>query len=103
MTISLIINTYNRPDALAKVLSGIEHQTRWPDEILIADDGSEQETGRLIASWGAKSNVLVQHVWQPREEFRRTVILNKAIRAAKGDYIVFLDGDCVPHNRFIAD
>lgn len=103
MTISLIINTYNRPDALAKVLSGVAHQTRWPDEILIADDGSEQETRHLTVSWGAKSKVPVQHVWQPHEEFRRTVILNKAIRAAKGDYIVFLDGDCVPHNRFIAD
>lgn len=103
MTISLIINTYDRPDALAKVLSGVAQQSRWPDEIVIADDGSKEETRQLIDGWRSSSKVSVKHVWQPHLEFRRTVILNKSIRVATSDYIVFLDGDCVPQRKFIAD
>lgn len=103
MTVSLIISTFNRPDALSKVLAGVARQTRLPKEILIADDGSEQATRNLIDTWKQQSPVPVRHLWQPHEGFRKTIILNKAINAADADYIVFLDGDCVPHPRFIAD
>src|SRR5689334_12242567 len=103
MTVSLIISTYNRPDALAKVLAGIELQTHSPGEILIADDGSADPTRNLIEKWRNELRVPVTHIWHPHEGFRKTIILNQAIRAAQGDYIVFLDGDCVPHARFIAD
>lgn len=103
MTISLIISTYNRPEALAKVLSGVALQRRWPKEILIADDGSGKPTSSVIEQWKTQSRVPIQHVWHPDEGFRKTIILNKAIKAAQGEYVVFLDGDCVPHRRFIAD
>jgi glycosyltransferase involved in cell wall biosynthesis len=103
MTVSLIISTYNRPEALAKVLAGVARQTRWPKEILIADDGSAESTRSLIGNWKNQSPAPVSHIWHPHEGFRKTIILNQAIRAAHGDYIVFLDGDCVPHPRFIAD
>jgi glycosyltransferase involved in cell wall biosynthesis len=103
MTVSLIISTYNRPEALAKVLAGVSRQTRSPKEILVADDGSAEPTGSLIGNWKNRSPVPISHIWQPHEGFRKTIILNKAIRAAQGDYIIFLDGDCVPHARFIAD
>ena len=103
MTVSLIISTYNRPDALAKVLAGVSQQTRAPREILVADDGSAEPTRSLIGDWKDQSSVPLSHIWQPHEGFRKTIILNKAIRAAQGDYIIFLDGDCVPHARFIAD
>jgi glycosyltransferase involved in cell wall biosynthesis len=103
MTISLIINTYDRPDALAKVFSGLAHQSRCPDEIIVADDGSKEDTKQLIDTWRKTSKAPVQHVWQTHLDFRRTVILNKAIRIATSDYIVFLDGDCVPHRNFVAD
>jgi len=103
MTVSLIISTYNRPEALAKVLAGVARQLRSPKEILIADDGSTEPTRILIEQWKSKSRVPVGHLWHPDEGFRKTIILNKAIIKAQGEYIVFLDGDCVPHLRFIAD
>jgi glycosyltransferase involved in cell wall biosynthesis len=103
MTVSLIISTYNRPEALVKVLAGVARQTHPPDEILIADDGSVEPTRSLIEKWKSQSRPAVRHIWHPHDGFRKTIILNKAIKAARGDYMVFLDGDCVPHAKFIAD
>jgi glycosyltransferase involved in cell wall biosynthesis len=103
MTVSLIISTYNRPEALAKVLAGVALQMRLPTEILIADDGSTESTRILIEQWKGKARVPVNHVWHQDEGFRKTIILNKAINASRGEYVVFLDGDCVPHSRFIGD
>jgi glycosyltransferase involved in cell wall biosynthesis len=100
---SLVLSTYNQPAALAKVLSGLQNQVRWPDEILFADDGSDQETRSLIQGWQAGARAPVRHVWHEHKGFRKTVILNKTLAQAAGDYLVFLDGDCVPHARFIAD
>jgi glycosyltransferase involved in cell wall biosynthesis len=103
MTVSLIISTYNRPEALAKVLVGVARQTHSPREILIADDGSAEPTRNLIDKWKSQSHAPVSHIWHPDDGFRKTIILNKAIKAADSDYMVFLDGDCVPHAKFIAD
>jgi glycosyltransferase involved in cell wall biosynthesis len=103
MKLSLLLSTYNQPEALAKVLAGLERQTCWPHEILIADDGSSEPTRKLIEEWRPKARCDLQHVWHADEGFRKTVILNKAVAAANGDYLVLLDGDCVPYQLFIAD
>jgi hypothetical protein len=99
--ISLIISTYQRPDALEKVLQGVARQIEKPAEILIADDGSGQPTRKVIEEWNAK--IPLRHVWHEDIGFRRTVILNKSLAVARAEYVVFLDGDCVPHQNFIAD
>ena len=101
--ISLIVSTYERPDALEQVLQGLERQSHKPLEILIADDGSGPATRALIGQWQKRLAVPLRHLWQPDQGFRKTLILNQAIAAAKGDYIILLDGDCVPHPKFIAD
>jgi glycosyltransferase involved in cell wall biosynthesis len=103
MKLSLIISTYNQPEALAKVFVGLTQQKRQPDEILIADDGSTDSTRELIERWRREISVPLQHLWHPDEGFRKTTILNRAVAAATGEYIVFTDGDCVPHPKFIAD
>lgn len=103
MKISLVISTYNRPEALAKSLAGVALQTRAPDELLIADDGSEPPTRHLIQSWTQSQSVPTKHIWQAHEGFRKTIILNETVATATGDYLVFTDGDCVPHPKFIAD
>ncbi|MDD5138677.1 MAG: glycosyltransferase family 2 protein [Verrucomicrobiales bacterium] len=101
--ITLVINTFNQPDYLARVLAAVTGQSSPPDEVLLADDGSEPPTRELFLSWSAEQKFHAAHVWQAHEGFRRASILNQSIAAARGDYLVFLDGDTVPHPDFIAD
>jgi glycosyltransferase involved in cell wall biosynthesis len=103
MRASLILSTYNQPLPLARALTGLQAQTHWPSEILVADDGSGQPTRELVARWQQTARCPVRHIWHPDEGFRKTVILNKAVCAATGEYLICLDGDCVPHPHFVAD
>jgi glycosyltransferase involved in cell wall biosynthesis len=103
MQLSVIVTTYNRSDALAKVLDGLRVQTRPPDEVLVADDGSARETGRMVAGFKNACPYPLLHVWQEDRGFRAAEIRNKAIRQSGGDYIVCLDGDCIPNRHFIDD
>ena len=101
--ICLIINSFEQPDYLARVLAAVARQTALPDEVLLADDGSGDAVRAVFAKWAATQTLHAEHVWQPHEGFRRARILNQAIAAARSDYVVFLDGDTLPHPRFIAD
>jgi len=98
---TLIITTYNWPKALELVLKSAEHQTHMPDEIIVADDGSGLETKKVVENFIDK--LPLTHLWHEDEGFRRTVILNKALAKADGDYIIQLDGDCIMHPQFIED
>lgn len=99
-TIGVIISTYNNPAWLEKTLWGYLCQDRMADEIIIADDGSGEETRMLIERY--KKLLPIKHVWHEDDGFRKTVILNKAIVAATADYLVFTDQDCVPRHDFLA-
>jgi hypothetical protein len=101
--ISLVICTYERPGPLEQVLRGVNRQSEMPGEILIADDGSGAPTQELISHWQKRLATPLRHIWQPHLGFRRTSILNRSVAVAKGDYVVVLDGDCVPHPKFVAD
>ena len=103
VSISLIVNTFDQPQALAKAFAGIQRQTQLPAEILIADDGSGEPTRQLVKNFSGSLSVPVKHIWHTHDGFRKTMILNKAVLAAAGDYLVFTDGDCVPHPKFVAD
>lgn len=101
-TISLIVTTYNRPDALEAVIEGCFEQTDQNFEIIVADDGSGEATRACVARLAARSPVPLQHVWQPDAGFRLAMSRNGGIAAARGQYIVIIDGDCVPQRDFIA-
>jgi len=101
--ISLIISTYNWPEALEKVFRGLKLQTEMPGEIIIADDGSAEPTCQVIEDWKSRLPTPLRHVWHKDLGFRKTIILNQATSIARGEYIVFLDGDCVPDSHFIED
>ena len=103
MKTSLIISTYNQPEALAKTIRGFQQQMHWPEEILFSDDGSGEPTRQLIAAFARTAPVPVHHVWHADDGFRKTIILNKTLAAATGDYLIFTDADCVPHPRYVAD
>lgn len=102
-TITLVVNTFNQPDYLARVLAAVAAQISPPDEVLLADDGSEAPTKELFARWATGQKFRTAHIWQKNEGFRRSMILNRAIADSHSDYLVFLDGDTVPHPQFIAD
>jgi len=100
---SLVISTYNWPAALRLCLQSVMNQSELPDEVIIADDGSGSETRELIESFQEKFPVPLMHVWHEDKGFRKTVILNKAIKQASGAYIIQVDGDVILHKNFIAD
>lgn len=102
-SLALIVNTWNQPEYLARVLQAISRQSSAPEEVLLADDGSQTATGEVFRQWAAAGRVPAQHVWQEHQGFRRARILNQAIAKAKAEYVVFLDGDTLPHPHFIRD
>jgi glycosyltransferase involved in cell wall biosynthesis len=101
-TISVVITTYNRPDALEAVVRACFMQNDKNFEIIIADDGSTANTRDTVDRLRARSPVPLKHVWQPDEGFRAAMARNRGTLAATGNYIIFLDGDCVPQRDFIA-
>lgn len=103
MKSALLISTYNWPEALKLVLKSVLNQTKSVDEIIIADDGSGEETRLVINDFKLISNVPVKHVWQNDQGFRKAKILNKAIASSIADYIIEVDGDCVLNKNFVKD
>ncbi len=102
--VSVIVSTYNRTDALAAVLHGLSQQVgvtsdEW--EIIVADDGSRSDTAGQIGRFAARIDCRLVHVWHPDDGFRLSAIRNLSARVASGDWLVFLDGDCVPFPDFV--
>ena len=103
MQVSLIITTYNRPDALKIVLKSVENQNKLPNEVIIADDGSNDETRSLIEDFASNSKLKITHSFQEDIGFRAARSRNRAISKASGEYIVMIDGDMMLHRDFIYD
>lgn len=102
MSLAVILTTYNRPDALAAVLAGYAAQRDAAFELLVADDGSADDTRKLVDDFKTRAAFPVTHVWHEDRGFRAAAIRNRALAATRADYIVFSDGDCVPAPRFVA-
>jgi len=100
--ISVLLATYNWPQALKICLESLSTQTDLDFEIIIADDGSTTTTKDLIEAIQKNFPVKITHLWQEDQGFRKTRILNQAIQAAHGEYLVFLDGDCIVQPDFIS-
>lgn len=100
---SLVTPTYNWPEALELLLLSVKNQTVFPDEVIIADDGSRPETTALIQKFQADFPVPLLHVFHEDNGNRKPAIMNKAIAKAQGDYIIEIDGDIIMHRHFIED
>ena len=100
--ISILLATYNWPQALKLCLESLATQTDKNFEIIIADDGSTESTKEVIDSFSSTYPNTIKHLWQEDQGFRKTKILNQAINAAHGDYLVFLDGDCIVQPDYVA-
>lgn len=101
MKVSLIITTYNWVEALNVTLQSAMQQSILPNEIIIADDGSGQETMDFIKEWQKKSKIPIIHSWQEDKGFRAASSRNKGIAKAKYEYIIMVDGDLHLHKNFI--
>lgn len=97
---SLIVTTYNRPEALKISLQSLLNQTQLPVDILVADDGSNAETRQLLSQLHDPQR-LIKHIWQTDNGFRAGTIRNKATAESAGDYLIFLDGDIAVFPDFI--
>jgi glycosyltransferase involved in cell wall biosynthesis len=98
---SLVIATYNWPEALRLVLTSVRNQRVMPTEVVIADDGSGASTRELIEAEARTFPIPLRHVWHEDAGFRLAMIRNKAMAAARGDYLIQLDGDLVLHPAFV--
>lgn len=103
MRVSLIITTYNRPDALELVLESALKQSFRDFEIIVADDGSKDETKKVIEKFQEKSDIKIIHSWQEDKGFRAAMARNKAVAKSKGKYLIFIDGDMVLDKDFVLD
>lgn len=100
---SLIISFYNKIDYLKMILATLENQSFKDFEVIIADDGSKREVVQEIEKLQKYSDLTIHHVWHEDVGFRKTTILNEAIRRSRSEYLIFVDGDCILHPSFIEE
>jgi len=98
---AVIVTTYNRPDALAVVLEGYCGQSDRDFSLVLADDGSTEETAAVVREFSRRGLFPLAHVWQEDRGFRAAAIRNRAVSSTNADYIIFTDGDCIPSRNFV--
>jgi len=101
-TVGVVFTTYNRPHDLERVLAGYARQTWRRFEIVIADDGSREDTRECIERARERWRLDIRHVWHEDIGFRKCRILNRAIEETAAEYLIFTDGDCIPHPDFVS-
>jgi len=101
--VSVVVITYNWPQALDLVLRALARQTVLPDEVIVTDDGSREDTAVLLRGLARDYPTRLVHLWQTDDGARMSRARNRGIAAARGDYVVFLDGDMLAQRDFIAD
>lgn len=103
MKISLIISTYNKPQYLVHCLKSIVELLEFPDEIVVADDGSEKATAEMIGQFSRLLPVPLIHEWQEDKGYRLARSRNNGLLKSTGDYLIFIDDDIILHPKFISD
>jgi glycosyltransferase involved in cell wall biosynthesis len=101
MRISLIISVYNRLELLQKCLQSLNRQTRLPDEIILTDDGSDEDILGLLEEWKPRFTMPFRLVRQAHEQFRLARLRNNGVFASTGDLLLFIDQDIVPAPGYI--
>src|SRR5215831_10455738 len=102
MRITVVVTTYNRPDALAAVMEGYLEQDDPRFDLIVADDGSTGATRDVVQDYATRAPFALTHAWQEDLGFRAAAIRNRALAATASDYFVFTDGDCVPPPFFVS-
>jgi glycosyltransferase involved in cell wall biosynthesis len=101
--LSLVIAVYNKPLELQCVLAGCSRQSFSDFEVIVADDGSGPAIRDVVDEARRKYTFPIRHLWHEDLGWRKNVMLNNAVRASRSDYLVFIDGDCIPARHFLLD
>jgi len=101
--ISLIISIYKRLDFLDHLLQGVAQQSYRNFEVIIAEDDNADATIRFLKDAQCRYDFPIRHVSQDDNGFRKTKILNAALKIAEGTQVVFLDGDSIPHKHLLKE
>ena len=101
--VSVIVSFYNKIEYLKLLFAGFERQTFRSFEIIVGDDGSKADVVEAIEKLTPKISFPLKHLWHEDKGFRKNKMLNKTILAAGAPYLIFIDGDCVPHKEFIKE
>jgi glycosyltransferase involved in cell wall biosynthesis len=101
--VSLVLITYNWPQALELVLNSIAAQSHLPDEVIVTDDGSREDTRAVVERMARGFPTRLVHVWQEDRGFRAARARNRGIAAARGEYVILIDGDMILQRDFVAD
>jgi glycosyltransferase involved in cell wall biosynthesis len=99
--LSVVVAVYERAEVLELVFASLHGQTLRDFEVVVADDGSGPAIGRLIERCQPQFARPIVHVWHEDDGFRKTIVVNRAVTKASSDYLVFIDGDCILHRRFL--
>jgi GT2 family glycosyltransferase len=102
LALSVVVTTYEWPEALDAVLQGLADQSDPAFDIVVADDGSGPATGRVVDRWRERFSARLTYAWQPDEGFRLARARNLGAAKAGGSYLVFVDGDCIPRRSFVS-
>ena len=101
MKISLIISVYKKIRELELLLTSLKSQTEKNFDVIIADDGSGNDMKNFVSGFANECGYGISFITQEDKGFRKNKILNEAVVYSKSDYLIFLDGDCIPHRDFI--
>ncbi len=99
---TIVISVYKDTESLDLILESLSNQTIIPNEVLISEDGNSVEMSEYVAiAKNRYKNLDITHLFQEDIGWRKNIALNKAVMAAKYEYLIFIDGDCVPFDNFI--
>jgi len=101
--LSLVVAVYNKPDVLSFLLAACARQSFTDFEVIVADDGSGPAVANAIRDGENQYAYPILHLWHEDRGWRKNIMLNNAIRAARSEYMVFIDGDCLPTRYFLED
>ncbi len=99
MKAAVIISIYKNVAALRAILRSLEQQTEQDFEVIISEDGCNESMAKFVKNY--QSRWPLQHLTQEDIGWRKNRALNRAVLAANTDWLIFIDGDCVLHPRFV--
>jgi glycosyltransferase involved in cell wall biosynthesis len=99
--LSVVVLTYEWPEALDVALRALSEEEDQPFEVVVADDGSGPATACVVERWRSELSVPLLHVRHEDRGWRKCRIVNLAAVAARGDYLLFVDGDCLGRRGFL--